>query len=67
LNAAHDFKTSLPNATHYEDLLATESPDFDWVIAEENQACAMCYTSGTTGEPKGVCILTDQLSSCFKR
>ena len=53
LNAAHNFKTSLPNAIHYEDLLATGSSDFDWVIAEENQACAMCYTSGTTGEPKG--------------
>lgn len=53
LNAPHDFKTSLPNIIHYEDLLANESSDFDWMPAEENDACAMCYTSGTTGEPKG--------------
>ncbi|MEP6844954.1 MAG: long-chain-fatty-acid--CoA ligase, partial [Panacibacter sp.] len=54
LNAPIDFKTSLPGVIHYEDLLAKESTDFDWFPAEENHACAMCYTSGTTGEPKGV-------------
>lgn len=53
LNAPADFKTSLPGAIHYEDLLAVASPDFEWVVVDENQACAMCYTSGTTGEPKG--------------
>lgn len=53
LNAKPDFKTSLPNIIHYEDLLAKESPDFEWINVEENEACAMCYTSGTTGEPKG--------------
>jgi fatty-acyl-CoA synthase len=53
LNAEKDFKTSLPNIIYYEDLLANESCDFDWVVTEENHACAMCYTSGTTGEPKG--------------
>lgn len=53
LNAPADFKTSLPGAMHYEDLLATASNDFDWVPVDENQASAMCYTSGTTGEPKG--------------
>lgn len=53
LNAPADFKTSLTGAIHYEDLLAAASPDFEWVEVDENQACAMCYTSGTTGEPKG--------------
>ena len=38
----------------YEDLLAAEEPTFDWVIGDENDAAAMCYTSGTTGQPKGV-------------
>ena len=39
----------------YEELLAAESDDFAWPrITDENQAAAMCYTSGTTGNPKGV-------------
>ncbi|MEV5573546.1 long-chain fatty acid--CoA ligase [Spirillospora sp. NPDC052269] len=38
----------------YEDLLATASPDFDWPELDERQAAALCYTSGTTGNPKGV-------------
>ena len=54
LNAPADFKTSLPNSTHYETLLNNASNDFDWVDVDENEACAMCYTSGTTGPPKGV-------------
>ncbi|CAN5564368.1 long-chain fatty acid--CoA ligase [soil metagenome] len=53
LNAPADFKTSLPGVIHYEDLLATASAKFDWVPVDEDDACAMCYTSGTTGEPKG--------------
>jgi fatty-acyl-CoA synthase len=38
----------------YEDLLAAESPGFDWPDLGETEAAAMCYTSGTTGNPKGV-------------
>jgi fatty-acyl-CoA synthase len=38
----------------YEDLLAAEQPGFDWPEIDERSAAAMCYTSGTTGNPKGV-------------
>ncbi len=37
----------------YEELLAAASP-VEWKVDDENQAAAMCYTSGTTGNPKGV-------------
>src|SRR3954454_18501277 len=38
----------------YEDLLAAEQPGFAWPDVDERSAAAMCYTSGTTGNPKGV-------------
>jgi 3-(methylthio)propionyl---CoA ligase len=38
----------------YEDLLADNSPGLTWPEFDEHSACALCYTSGTTGEPKGV-------------
>jgi fatty-acyl-CoA synthase len=38
----------------YETLLAAESPDYAWPLLDERSACAICYTSGTTGNPKGV-------------
>ncbi len=38
----------------YDDVLAQESPEFDWPEIDETSAAAMCYTSGTTGNPKGV-------------
>ncbi|MBI3912871.1 MAG: long-chain fatty acid--CoA ligase [Chloroflexi bacterium] len=47
------FETSLPNALDYETLLAESSPDFEWQRLDEQSAAAMCYTSGTTGKPKG--------------
>jgi fatty-acyl-CoA synthase len=38
----------------YEDLLAAQPDTFDWPELDERSAAAMCYTSGTTGHPKGV-------------
>ncbi|MDQ1450071.1 MAG: hypothetical protein QOC79_3042 [Actinomycetota bacterium] len=38
----------------YSELLAQESSEFAWPDIDEHQAAAMCYTSGTTGNPKGV-------------
>jgi fatty-acyl-CoA synthase len=38
----------------YEDLLAQQEETFDWPELDERDAAAMCYTSGTTGNPKGV-------------
>jgi fatty-acyl-CoA synthase len=40
--------------TDYEDLLASADPLVAWPELDERQAAAMCYTSGTTGDPKGV-------------
>ena len=45
---------SLPNAVAYEELLAGEDPGFDYPRLDELQAAGLCYTSGTTGDPKGV-------------
>ncbi|MGG5887631.1 long-chain-fatty-acid--CoA ligase [Falsiroseomonas sp. HC035] len=47
-------ETSLPGAVDYESWLAEADGDFEWVAGEENAAAGLCYTSGTTGEPKGV-------------
>ena len=47
-------ETSLPATALYEDLLAAEDEDFAWPSFDERSACALCYTSGTTGKPKGV-------------
>jgi acyl-CoA synthetase (AMP-forming)/AMP-acid ligase II len=51
LNAA---ATSLPVLALYEDLVAAEDEEFEWPQFDERSACALCYTSGTTGKPKGV-------------
>jgi fatty-acyl-CoA synthase len=53
-DAAHMPATSLRNAVPYETWLAEADGDFAWKTFEENTAAGMCYTSGTTGNPKGV-------------
>ncbi|MFL1453145.1 3-(methylthio)propionyl-CoA ligase [Marinobacter sp. GN3S48] len=42
------------NLVCYEDLIASESEEFTWPRLDENSASSLCYTSGTTGNPKGV-------------
>jgi fatty-acyl-CoA synthase len=53
-DAAHMPETSLKNAVAYEELLKEADGDFAWLALDENAACGLCYTSGTTGNPKGV-------------
>jgi acyl-CoA synthetase (AMP-forming)/AMP-acid ligase II len=53
-DAAHMPETSLRNAVAYEDWLAEADADFAWARLDENSAAGLCYTSGTTGGPKGV-------------
>lgn len=47
-------ESSLPNQVDYEDLIADEPTTFDWPEIDENSPMGLCYTSGTTGKPKGV-------------
>jgi fatty-acyl-CoA synthase len=54
INAPESFSTTLNNTIRYEELFAEAADDFKWIEVDENDACAMCYTSGTTGQPKGV-------------
>lgn len=51
---AHMPQTSLKNAVAYEEWIAGADGHFKWKEFDENTAAAMCYTSGTTGDPKGV-------------
>ena len=46
--------TSLPNAVAYEDWIGAVDDDYAWKSFDENTAAGLCYTSGTTGKPKGV-------------
>jgi acyl-CoA synthetase (AMP-forming)/AMP-acid ligase II len=47
-------ESALAGLASYESLLAAESADFEWPVFDENTASSLCYTSGTTDEPKGV-------------
>jgi len=51
---AHMPETTLANVACYEDWLAEADSDFAWKSFDERTAAGMCYTSGTTGHPKGV-------------
>jgi fatty-acyl-CoA synthase len=53
-DSTHMPHTTLKNAVAYEDYIAEVDGDFKWVDVDENTAAGMCYTSGTTGHPKGV-------------
>ena len=53
-DAAHMPATTLKNAVAYEEWIAEVDGDFAWKSFDENTAAGMCYTSGTTGDPKGV-------------
>jgi len=47
-------ETSLKNVICYETLVGAEDGDYEWPVLDENTASSLCYTSGTTGNPKGV-------------
>ena len=51
---AHMPDSSLDNLICYESLLASASDGYDWPVFDEYTASSLCYTSGTTGNPKGV-------------
>ena len=53
VNAPRDIETTLPNVRHYEDLLEEGDEGFAWRSTDERMAMGLCYTSGTTGDPKG--------------
>ena len=51
---AHMPALELPNLLCYEELVGAQSDDYAWPEFDENTASSLCYTSGTTGNPKGV-------------
>jgi acyl-CoA synthetase (AMP-forming)/AMP-acid ligase II len=51
---AHMPVTTLRGAIGYEAFIAPEPPEYDWPQFDEQTASALCYTSGTTGHPKGI-------------
>jgi fatty-acyl-CoA synthase len=51
---AHMPQAGIPNLLCYEDLVNAQSDDYEWPDLDERTASSLCYTSGTTGNPKGV-------------
>ena len=49
-----DIQKALPNVCFYDDLIKERSDQFEWPELDEAKASSLCYTSGTTGNPKGV-------------
>jgi fatty-acyl-CoA synthase len=50
----HMPQAKIPNLLCYEELLEREDGNYDWPRLDERTATSLCYTSGTTGNPKGV-------------
>jgi fatty-acyl-CoA synthase len=53
-DAAHLPKANIPNLVAYEEFIAGADANFAWKEFDEHTGCGLCYTSGTTGNPKGV-------------
>ncbi len=53
-DAAHMPETKLANVLCYETIVGAEDDDYAWPVFDESTASSLCYTSGTTGNPKGV-------------
>ncbi len=51
---AHMPSLGVRNLLCYEDWIGVQSADYDWPVFDERTASSLCYTSGTTGNPKGV-------------
>lgn len=54
--AADSLQTQLQPLYAYEELLQGEGEDIQWPMVDEKAACSACYTTGTTGKPKGVYV-----------
>ena len=54
VRAALEAAPQIESVHDWENLLAAQPTTFDWPVLDENDASSMCYTSGTTGNPKGV-------------
>jgi fatty-acyl-CoA synthase len=52
--SSSDVDTKLKAVYSYEEILSDSSPNYEWPTIDENSAYAACYTTGTTGKPKGV-------------
>ncbi len=50
----HMPESTIPDLLCYEELLEKQDGNFDWAAVDETAPCGICYTSGTTGDPKGV-------------
>ncbi|HEX9390264.1 MAG TPA: 3-(methylthio)propionyl-CoA ligase [Usitatibacteraceae bacterium] len=62
-DAAHMPQAKIPNLLCYEDLLADEADDYVWPQFDDQTPSGLCYTSGTTGNPKGV-LYTHRSTLC---
>src|SRR3546814_17702372 len=49
-----DWSSDVCSSDLFDDWIAEHSAEYDWGGFDENAACGLCYTSGTTGNPKGV-------------